>query len=335
MVFDNLKQDYANAEKLYGDRILRMLTGYDPSYIKKNIRIPEFCRELKENLTKNIKNLNKKSMIDNDGSITSKGIYLASLVLYVDELNKLTSSGLMGEIENKKKFIYGDKEDIRNYHNSDRFKDIDMKKTVKQSLRRQHKRILKSDLQVVERKSKGNIEIIYAIDSSGSMKGKKIETAKKAGIALAFKAIENKDKVGLIVFGTDVKEAVNPTLDFKELLMNITEIRASSETNFLETIDHATKMFSNNENSKHLILLTDAVPTIGSDPEKDTLKKIADAYSQGITTSLIGIDLDAEGENFGKEITEIGNGKMYSIGKNDNNVDQIILTDYYNAKNRF
>jgi Mg-chelatase subunit ChlD len=333
MIFDNLKQDYANAEKLYGDRILRMLTGYDPSYTKKNIRIPEFCRELKENLTKNIKNLNKKGIINNEGTITSKGVYLASLVLYIDELDKLTANGLIGEIENKKKFMYGDKEDVRNYHNADRFKDIDMKKTVKQSIRRQHKKILKSDLQVVERKSKGNIEIIYAIDSSGSMKGKKIETAKKAGIALAFKAIENKDKVGLIVFGTDIKEAVNPTLDFKELLINITEIRASSETNFLETINHAVRMFSDNDNTKHLILLTDAVPTIGSDPEKDTLKSIANASSQRITTSLIGIDLDAEGEKFAKELTEIGNGKMYSVSKEDNNADQIILTDYYNARN--
>ena len=33
------------------------------------------------------------------------------------------------------------------------------------------------------------------------MKGPKIGACKRAGIALAYKAIEEKDKVGLIVFG--------------------------------------------------------------------------------------------------------------------------------------
>ena len=38
-------------------------------------------------------------------------------------------------------------------------------------------------------------EIIYGLDASGSMKGNKLKAAKKAGIALAFKAIEEKNTV--------------------------------------------------------------------------------------------------------------------------------------------
>ena len=331
LMFENIVQNYSNAERIYGEKIIRLLSGYDPSYIKKNVKIPEFCRELKQDIAKNIKNMKQKRLLDKDGMITSRGVYLASLVLYTEELDNLVPKGFSGKKENKTRTHYGDKYDIRNYHLHDRFRDIDMKKTVKKTIKRGHTSINRDDLLVSERKSKGNIEIIYALDASGSMKGKKIETAKKAGIALAFKAIENRDKVGLIVFGREVKEQVPPTLEFIRLLRNITEIRASNETNFQATIEKSIEMFSRGNITKHLILLTDALPTVGSDPEKETLKAISKATSAGITTSLVGIDLDKEGESFAKQVTQLGNGRLYVVN-NLENLDRIILQDYYNLQ---
>ena len=199
---------------------------------------------------------------------------------------------------------------------------------MKKAIRRGHSTVSKNDLHISERKSKGSIEIIYALDASGSMRGKKIETAKKAGIALAFKAIENRDKVGLIVFGTEIKEEVLPTLDFTLLLNRITQIKASMETNMTTTIDRALQMFSGRKATKHLILLTDAVPTIGADPEKDTLHAISRITSLGITTSLIGIDLDKDGESFAKKLVQVSSGRLYQV-KNLQNLDKIILEDYY------
>jgi len=330
-MFENLTENYANAENIYGKKLIRLLTGYDPGYVKKNVRIPEFCRELKAAVESNIKNLKQEKLLDNEGSITSKGIYLASLVLYTEELDNLIPKGYLGKKEHKHKTMYGDKEDVRNYHNHDRFRDIDMKKTIKRSLRRLHTKVHKEDLTVSQRRSKGSIEIIYAIDASGSMRGKKIETAKKAGIALAFKAIENRDKVGLIVFGADVKDEVVPTLEFTQLLSRITEIKASNETNFPATIEKAIQMFSRKPCTKHLILITDAVPTIGSDPEKDTLKAISQATSLGITTSLVGIDLDNEGSDFAKRVIEISQGRLYIVSNLDQ-VDKIMLEEYYHIK---
>ena len=156
LMFQNLTDNYANAEKIYGKKLIRLLAGYDPSYIKKNVRIPEFCKELKLAIESNIKNLKKEDLLDNDGAITSKGIYLASLVLYTEELDHLVPKGYLGKKEHKRKTQYGDKEDIRSYHNHDRFRDIDMKKSIKKSIRRNHKSIIKDDLTVSQRKSKGN-----------------------------------------------------------------------------------------------------------------------------------------------------------------------------------
>ena len=39
MIFQNLIKDYKLAKKLYGETIIRELTGYSPNYIEKNIDI--------------------------------------------------------------------------------------------------------------------------------------------------------------------------------------------------------------------------------------------------------------------------------------------------------
>lgn len=331
ILFENIVQNYANAERVYGKKLLKLLTGYDSSYIKKNIRIPEFARELKAIINNSIKSLKHEKLLDNDGSITSRGIYLASLILYTEELDNLIPKGFLGKKENKKKAFYGDKTDFRQYKQHDRYRDINMKKTLKMAIRRSHSTIMKEDITVAERKSKGIIEIIYAIDASGSMRGKKIETAKKAGIALAFKAIQNRDKVGLIVFGNEVKEELSPTYEFTQLLSKITEVRASNETNFPATVEKAIQLFSKKKCTKHLLILSDALPTKGSDPEKETLHSISEASSQGITTSLVGISLEKEGIAFAKKAVEVGRGRLYTVS-NLEDVDRVILEEYYHTK---
>ena len=79
--------------------------------------------------------------------------------------------------------------------------------------------------------------------TSGSMRGKKIEMAKKAGIALMFNAIKNKDKVGLITFGTDISERIAPTSDFVYLLQRISKKRAMKETNITKAISESLILF--------------------------------------------------------------------------------------------
>ena len=87
-------------------------------------------------------------------------------------------------------------------------------------------------------------------------------------------------------------------------------------------------MFPNANATKHLILLTDALPTFGKQPEQDTIEAVSIARSSGVTLSLIGISLDAEGEKFGKKLAETGEGRFYVV-KNIDELDAIVLEDYY------
>ena len=62
------------------------------------------------------------------------------------------------------------------------FKDVTIRDSIKLAVRRGHNKILPSDLKTIYRKSKGSVSIIYGLDASGSMKGQKLGTAKKAGV---------------------------------------------------------------------------------------------------------------------------------------------------------
>lgn len=327
MIYDKVAKDYNTAEKLYGETFLRAISGYDPTAIKKNIKIPEFQRELKNKIKKNVEALKDEGLINKQGEITDKGLELASLVLYMEELDDLRAKGL-GEKKSKKLFVYGDKENVRPYRKHDRFRDIALKKSIKQSIRKGHTTIEPEDLMVFEKDSKGKIYIIYCLDASGSMKGKKIAMCKKAGIALAYKAIDEHDKVGLMVFGSEIEESIAPTSDFSLFLKSIAKIRAKKQTDLALTIEKAIELFPKDDVTKHLILITDANPTAGNDPKRSTLNLVERAAANGITVSVIGIGLDKDGEEFSKKIVEIGQGNLHVI-KDLDNLDKIVLHDYY------
>jgi len=330
LMFSQITKNFQLAKNLYGEKLLKLLTSYSPDFIKKNLNLPEFQRDLRIKIEERIKDLQYEEFLGKDGEINEKGMTLASLVLYTEELDHILPKGILGRKMHKKASHYGDKGETRNYRKGDRYKDFALKSSLKRAIRRGHKEITKNDLRVFERQSKGAVYIIYGLDASGSMKGEKLETAKKAGIALAHKATSEKDKVGLIVFGSDVKESVVPTQDFMELLKKITAIRAQKETNFTAMIEKAIELFPKVNATKHLVVLTDALPTVGDEPEKETLKHIAIAKNVGITVSLIGINLDKKGAALAKKITEIGDGRLYQV-KRLEDMDRIILEDYYSV----
>lgn len=331
MMFEQMVKNYQMAENIYGETLLRLATGYSSEYLEKNIKIPEFQRALKTAMKKKAEELKGKDLLDKDG-FTDKGYSVSAATLYIEELDSILPKGLLGERIHKKESATGE-------HTTDsviapalRYRDISVRRTIKTAVRRKHGKIIAEDLRSHEKKAKGSAYIVYAIDSSGSMKGKKVETAKKAGIALAYKAILNRDKVGLMVFNTEVKEEIMPSLDFVNLLRHIAKIRAGAQTDIAETLQRAVQLFPKQNITKHLVLLTDAVPTISNDaleddPFKAALKAASTARSAGITISVIGISLDKEGEKLGEQIVAVGGGKLYSA-KHLEDVDKLVLEDY-------
>ena len=327
LMFRNLVQNYSFAKQLYGERMLQLATGYDPNYLERNLRIPEFRKELRAALGRNIERLKDQGYLDKDDTVTDKGLALATLVMYTEELDRIEPRGIQGERTHKQKAAYGEPGEVRYWKKGDTFKDFAFRSTMHTALRRGHTAVQAMDLRSRPRVARGSISIIYGLDASGSMRGDKLETAKKAGIALSFKAVQKKDKVGLIVFGGEVRDTVEPTQDFRELLRTIATVKASRETDFVGTIERAIQLFPKQATTRHLVLLTDALPTVGDEPHERTLQAVSQARSSGITVSIIGVQLDKEGKDLAKEMVQLGDGRLYLARKLDD-VDRLVLEDY-------
>lgn len=330
LLFASMTKNFSIAKQLYGDKILRLLTGYDPNYIEKNLKIPEFKKELQQAIYETVNQMKDEGLLDKDGMITNSGIELSALVL-IKELDNYITKDKTGDKTSKKTSHYGEKAGTRNYRKGDRYKDLNIKKTVHRAIRRGHASLTPDDLVISEREGKGKVSIIYALDASSSMKGSKLDTCKKAGIALAHRAIQEKDEVGLIVFGSEIKETIPPTHDFPLLLNTISRVRASRQTDLKAMIEKSVEIFHPLKSTKHLVILTDALPTVGKEPEDETLRAVGTAKGAGITISIVGIGLDKAGVRLAKEITKIGEGKFNYV-KDLKDVGTIVLQDYYQLK---
>ena len=327
-IYEQFVQNYSHAERLYGKTFINLISGYDADYVGRNVKIPEFQRELKKKILGHVEALKEKGLIDDRYRVTEKGVQLAALVLYVEELDEIASKNLMGKKPGTKKDAYGSKGDTHTFRKGDRYRDIALKRSVKRALRRGHHLLSARDLEAHERRKHGAVYLIYGIDASGSMKGRKIDVAKKAGIALAFAALERKDKVGVVVFSKDVKEEIAPTSDFGLLLRTIAAVEAAYETDIVSVVRKSIELFPSEDVTKHLILLSDALPTAGKKPEEETLEAVSAARAHGITVSLVGINLDEKGRTFAAKLAEIGEGKFYLV-KDVDDVDTVVLEDYY------
>src|SRR3989338_6805017 len=290
-IFENLVTDYKAAKNIYGKSFLRHITDEDDASLERNTKIPEFQRKIKRVIDEKIEKLKAKKILDNELKLTEKAFSLASVKLYLDELNILRAKGIVGYRINRKK-------------------------------------IKKEDLSVFEREARGKVYIVYALDSSGSMKGSKIDLCKKAGIALAYQAINENDKIGLLVFGSQISNEIRPTSDFEHILREISRISPKRETDIAGTILRSVELFPDEDVTKHLIIITDGMPTVGKDPGQETINATSIARYSGITVSVIGINLKSECDDLARQITEIGEGNLYIV-RNLENLDVIILDDYY------
>ncbi len=329
IMMQKLISNYKMAKKTFGETLIRAATTYDPDFIEKNKHIPEFQRDLKSKLTQRIKELRNAGLLDKDNEITDKGYDIASLSLYVEELEQIPISA-HGERVNKIRDPYGIRQDTIPYKHGFRFRDINVSQTVRNAIRHQHNKIQVHDIRVFERRQIGSVEILYCIDTSASMRGDKLKDAKKAGLALAFHAVQKKDKVGVIGFSTAVGQRLPPSHDFSQILSSVSHLTPGGQTNIAHALSQTIDLFSPGQGSKHVVLITDALPTFGEKPIEETLNAVREVRDAGITISLIAINLDKEGEIVANNIVTEGAGRLYSI-KQTSEIDRLILEDYYNT----
>ncbi len=149
-----------------------------------------------------LKNLTKEELIEEEQSkirITDKGY----AILYEDILAEVECALMKGKHKTRfGKSINGeDVVDIRRYECEDRFRDISLRRTMREVItkRRHPEKIQREDIRIKERRPQGCMDVILALDRSSSMiEHNKFQYARKAAIGLALAAFKNGDRSSVV-----------------------------------------------------------------------------------------------------------------------------------------
>lgn len=326
MILAEMVKNYRNAERLFGRRLIRAFSGYDAGYVKKNINISEFRKELKKRSRSLTLKMKEEGLVEK-GEYTEKALLIAALSMLDDELKRLES---LGYGKSNKRFVKeGEFKEYRGFTMNDRFRDMAFKQSIKMMARRGHKTLIPEDLKVKVKDDKEEVDIVLCVDSSASMKGEKIEKAKKAALALAYTTNLRGDSLGIVEFNSR-SVGVPPGGSFTDIIKWIASIQARGQTNIAEAMYRAISLLKKENGMKHIIMVTDALATAGQSPVEDALNAVYKIKAEQINLSIIGISLDKEGEKAARKMVEIGSGRLYSL--NDaSNLDVLLLEEYYSV----
>ena len=139
-------------------------------------------------------------------------------------------------------------------------------------------------------------DIIFVLDTSGSMSGGKIEQAKEA-LRFCINSLSRGDRFNLINFATDVnsyrdglveagKENIKGALDF------VDRLKARGGTNINKALLSVLKMFTDSKRPRMVVFLTDGEPTVGVTEMKDIVRNLTDANKARARMFVFGVGDD-------------------------------------------
>ena len=139
-------------------------------------------------------------------------------------------------------------------------------------------------------------DIVFVLDTSGSMSGEKIEKARAAlkfGVeslsprdrfnVISFSGEEHLMKAGLIEADRDGKQAG---------LRFIENLRAEGGTNINDALIAALKQFGSAERPAMVVFLTDGLPTVGPTDAKEIIRNAANANRASVRLFTFGVGYD-------------------------------------------
>ena len=136
-------------------------------------------------------------------------------------------------------------------------------------------------------------DIVFVLDTSGSMRGEKMEQARDA-LRYCLQNLSDRDRFGLITFSTDVdafRDALRPVSARDDALYFVDQLKAGGGTNINDALLAATRMLDDSDNGL-IIFLTDGLPSIGVRNEETIRTNIREAGGSHIRLFSFGVGYD-------------------------------------------
>jgi len=139
-------------------------------------------------------------------------------------------------------------------------------------------------------------DIVFVLDTSGSMSGEKIEQARKS-LTFCVNSLNKEDRFNIISFATSTRLFKdNPVKADKENVEKarkwIAEITARGGTNINDAILEALAMKGSDERTYMIVFITDGLPTISETDPKKILKNIKKANERRCRLFVFGVGHD-------------------------------------------
>lgn len=281
-------------------------------------------------------------------------------LVFEDVLPEVERAVVYGEHESKRVGAgEGEIVDTRKYRPSDRFQDISMRATMRELVKHHRRNLERGDLRVNQSLPRKSLGITLVVDSSRSMASNgKLMYAKKTAVGLALAAAKKGDRVGVLAFSDYAREvsALTSRID-GFFLRRVAELRPLNSTNVEDALIKASDALTRQEleGQKHIIMVTDGVPTSCNDllgvypaqpfgfyynpyfqrlSQQAALRQAERCRLRDITISAICIDRDQHVDReFCKQLSRIGNGRPYFL-RNERDLLRTTLQEYNLVRNQ-
>jgi len=175
-----------------------------------------------------------------------------------------------------------------------------------------------------------NKNLIFAIDSSGSMSGKKIAQTKEA-VRFVINHLNENDRFSLIDFDDGVSLFSSGLLaanaeNREKAIGFVDNIEDSGGTNINEALVQALKMTEPGERPNYILFLTDGLPTVGTTGTAEILKNISKANERGARIFVFGVGYDVNTELLDRISSENRGTSVYV--EEDENLEMAVSSYY-------
>jgi len=294
----------------------------------------EECRKEKETiakileqraLAKTLEFLEKEELLERTSSgwmLSQRGInmLLEKLTPRIDETGYIYG---YGRHTSGKKMNLGEGRVVgsRHYRFGDKYRDICLRDTIKEAIRNRRRHITREDMVVNVKEVRTSMDIVLALDVSGTMlQLEKFWYAKQSAIALSLAATAYKDRIAVVSFSNLADMIVDLTASPHKVTRRVIdlELHENAFTNIGYGLLKACELLEHHPKARakqHIILISDGDATAPHpSPAKYALRQAARVSRRGITISCICINQRSADPDLMRKIARIGKGRIYLIG---------------------
>ncbi len=138
-------------------------------------------------------------------------------------------------------------------------------------------------------------EILFILDTSGSMEGEKISQAREA-LSYCMNRLGPRDRFNIVTFSTEIRffrEEMAPAPQHrKDALEFIRALEAGGGTNINEALLQALGMQFGEEGPRSIVFLTDGLPTVGVTDAGEIVRNVSEKNRAGIKIFTFGVGHD-------------------------------------------